>query len=415
MDAAVRTVRAGEEHAAGEHEASVHPRSVLMLTPRWARDGGVGAHVQRSAELLARAGSRVTVLVARVESDERIDGVAVLRSERLFDREAHVGARLGDALSVDADITHVHQVDDPSLIDALRTRAPIVMSAHGYPACTSGVYYFRPGHECKRGHGPGCGPNLIARGCAHRRNPTPLPAQYATATRDLRALRSADLVISYSTSVDRHLAANELHERMIVPYFPTMHATAAHGHADRRRVVFAGRITRTKGAHVLLRAARSVDAEFVFCGDGAHLSSMRRLARRLRLAQRVRFTGWLSADDLARELAEASIVALPSVWPEPFGLVGIEGFAAGRPAVATATGGIADWLQDGVSGLLVPAGDPRALARALGELLGDPLRQDRMGAAGRAHMLANFSPERHMHELLRGYARAKARFAARSA
>lgn len=414
MFAAVRTVTTGSEPAAEHGEAPVRPRAVLMLTPRWARDGGVGAHVQRGAELLARAGSRVTVLVARIESDERISGVDVLESEKLFDREAPVNARLGDALSMDADVIHVHQVDDPALTEALRARAPIVMSAHGYPACTSGVYYFRPGQECTRGHGPGCGPNLIARGCAHRRNPMHLPTQYATATRGLRTLRSADLVVSYSTSVDRHLAANEIRERMIVPYFPTMAATAAGGHADRRRVVFAGRMTRPKGAHVLLRAARSVDAEFVFCGDGAHLEWMRRLARRYGLEQRARFTGWLSADDLARELSEASVVALPSVWPEPFGLVGIEGFAAGRPAVASATGGIGDWLQDGVSGLLVPPDDSRALARALEELLGDPERQARMGAAGRAHTLANFSPERHMRELLRGYARAKSRFAARA-
>jgi glycosyltransferase involved in cell wall biosynthesis len=416
MNAAVRTVRAGAEHAAEGGEASAYPRSVLMLTPRWARDGGVGAHVQRSAELLAQAGSRVTVLVARVESDESVDGVSVLRSERLFDREAPVGVRLGDALGVEADITHVHQVDDPVIIGELRARAPIVVSAHGYPACTSGVYYFRPGHECKRGHGPGCGPNLVARGCSHLRNPTRLPALYATATRALAALKEADLVVSYSTSVDRHLAANEIRERMIVPYFPTMPAAPARerDRAERRRVVFAGRIARGKGAHVLVRAARTVDAEFVLCGDGAQLSSMRRLARRYRVDERVRFTGWLPANDLARELAEASVVALPSVWPEPFGLVGIEGFAAGRPAVATATGGIGDWLQDGVSGLLVPPGDSRAFARALEELLGDPKRQDRMGAAGREHTLANFSPERHMRELLRGYARATGSFAARS-
>jgi len=385
-----------------------------MLTPRWARDGGVGAHVQRSAELLARAGAQVTVLVARVETDERVDGVAVLENRRLFERDAPASARLGDALSVDAEIVHVHQVDDAALIDALRARAPIVVSAHGYPACTSGVYYFRPGQECTRGHGPGCIPNLILRGCAHLRNPLPLPSLYANATRGLHTLSRADLVVSYSSSVDRHLAANRIEARTIVPYFPTMAPREGSGHSGRRRVVFAGRIAHAKGVHVLIRAAREVDAEFVLCGDGGELASMQRLARRYSLQQRVRFTGWLSADDLAEELAQASIVALPSVWPEPFGIVGIEGFAAGRPAVATATGGIGDWLTHGSSGLMVRPGDARALARALEELLADPARQERMGAAGRAHTLANFSPERHLHALLAGYARANERFAARA-
>jgi glycosyltransferase involved in cell wall biosynthesis len=101
------------------------------------------------------------------------------------------------------------------------------------------------------------------------------------------------------------------------------------------------------------------------------------------------------------------------VWPEPFGLVGIEGFAAGRPAVASATGGTADWLQDGVSGLLVRPGDAGALARALNELLDDPERQREMGEAGRAHVDANFSPDRHLSVLLDAYRAARERFHAR--
>jgi glycosyltransferase involved in cell wall biosynthesis len=307
----------------------------------------------------------------------------------------------------------VHQVDDPALIDALREDAPVVVSAHGYTACTSGVYYFRPGTECKRGHGPWCVPNLLVRGCAHVRNPLPLPGQYGQATRGAQTLARADLAISYSSSVDRHLAANGISARTNVPYVPTMDARPGSGHAGRRRVVFAGRMARAKGVHVLIRAAEDVDAEFVLAGDGGDLDAMQGLARRRGLSERVRFTGWLGADELARELGEASIVAMPSVWPEPFGIVGIEGFAAGRPAVATATGGIADWLEHGKSGLLVAPGDARALARARNELLDDPDRQLQMGAAGRERTLARFSPERHLKALLGAYERAKAGFASR--
>jgi glycosyltransferase involved in cell wall biosynthesis len=414
MVASGPSVGAGEVRALGGEEKPVRPRSVLMLTPRWARDGGVGAHVQRSAELLARAGSEVTVLVARVQSDERIEGVRLCESARLFDREAPAGTRLGDALAAGAELVHVHQVDEPAVLEAVHERAPVVVSAHTYAACTSGVYYFRPGHECARGHGPGCVPNLTMRGCAHVRNPLPLPSMYASASRAQRTLALADLAISYSSAVDRHLAANGVRERMIVPYFPTMAAREGAGHSDRRRIVFAGRMARAKGVHVLIRAARRLDAELVLCGDGPQLESMRRLARRCGLEDRARFTGWLGPGDLAHELAEASVVAVPSVWPEPFGLVGIEGFEAGRPAVATATGGIGEWLQDGVSGLMVPPGDAGALAEALAQLLEDPDRQRCMGAAGREHTRLHFSAERHLQALLESYARARELFEERS-
>jgi glycosyltransferase involved in cell wall biosynthesis len=385
----------------------VFQRSILFLTPRWARDGGVGAHVQLSAALLAELGARVTVLVARVESPERPPGVALHENRKLFDRSAPAHERLGESLRGDPELVHMHQVDDPGLVDALRLRAPVVISAHAYTGCSSGMYYFRPGHECDRGHGPACIPNLLARGCAHMRNPTRIPSLYAQTSRAHAALSRADFAISYSTAVDRHLAANGVRARMIVPYFPTMPARAATGHGSRRRVVFAGRITEGKGVHVLVRAAREVEAEFIVCGDGLRLQAMRRLARRYGLQQRIAFTGWLGPEDLAEQLAQASIVAVPSVWPEPFGLVGIEGFEAGRPAVASDTGGIPEWLTHGLSGLLVRPGDSRALARALNELLGDPERQRKMGAAGRAHVRERFSRERHLDALALAYSRAE--------
>jgi len=143
------------------------------------------------------------------------------------------------------------------------------------------------------------------------------------------------------------------------------------------------------------------------CGEGRQLEMMRGLARSLGVGERVRFTGWLDPDSLAQELADASVVVMPSRWPEPFGLVGIEALAAGRPVIASATGGILDWLQDGVTGLSVRPGDPLDLARALNELLADPERQRTMGAAGRKMVAARFSPERHLAGLLEAYRTAR--------
>jgi len=150
-----------------------------------------------------------------------------------------------------------------------------------------------------------------------------------------------------------------------------------------------------------------VDGEFVICGDGRQLAAMRELARRIDVEGRVSFRGWLSSEELAQEFADASVVVVPSLWPEPFGLVGIEALAAGRPVVASATGGIEDWLDDGVSGLCVKPGDVADLARALNELLADPQRQQRMGIAGRDAVNSRFSPERHVSAMLGAYARAR--------
>ncbi len=393
---------------------STSPQSVLLVTPRWTRDGGVAAHVQVSAEALARHGVQVAVAAAKVDPGTDVPGLTVYQAPELFDRGAPAQARLGEALSCDPEVIHLHQVDDPRLVESARSIAPVIASAHGYTACTSGVYYFRPGEECTRGHGPGCVPNLIARGCAHARHPKTLPVKFKNATTGRMALQRSDLVISYSSAVDRHLAANGLRSRAIVPYFPTMPATRGSGHATRRRVVFAGRVVRTKGVDVLIRAAPYVDAEFVLCGDGREIDAMRELAAEVGVAERLVFRGWLAPHELARELAEASFVVMPSIWPEPFGLVGIEGFAAGRPAIASGTGGVSDWLDDGVSGLSVPPADIDALARAMASLLEDVDRQEQMGRAGEATVAARFSPEHHVAALLAGYGDARVKWRASS-
>lgn len=382
-------------------------QSLLFVTRRWARDGGVGAHVIASARALAAHGVRVDVLAARVETQESIPGVTLHERSALFDTDAPVHTRLGDALAHPVDAVHVHQLDDPEIVRALRAIAPVVVSAHGYTACTSGVYYFRPSHECTRAHGPACAVNLLARGCAHTRQLQTLPAGYARTSRELQALQHADLLVAYSSSVDRHLANNSLARRRVVPLFSTMTPAAGSGHEGRRRVVFAGRLAAPKGLHVLLRAARHLDAELVVCGSGWQLEPARKLARKLRIEQRVTFKGWLDPQALAQELADASVVVVPSLWPEPFGLVGIEALAAGRPVVASATGGIPDWLEHGVSGLLVQPGDPVALARALNELLADTDWQRAMGAAGREAVAQRFTPDHHVAALLDGYREAR--------
>ncbi len=376
---------------------------VLIVTPRWIRDGGVATHAMASAAALAKHGLSVHVLTAAVGSEEPIAGVTVHSSPDLLRTRTSPSVRMGDAAALNPTIVNMHQLDDPDLVAFMRRSAPVVISVHGYSACTSSVHYFHPGQECARPHGPGCIPNLLARGCAHTRDPRALPSSYRKVTRAVRALRDADLVISYSSVIDRHLSANGVTRRRVLPLFTTIAPKHGSGHEARRRVVFAGRVVTPKGIGVLIRAMPAIDAELVICGDGWGVDAMRKLARRRGVLDRVRFKGWLGGEALAQELADASVVAMPSLWPEPFGLVGIEALEAGRPVVASATGGVTDWLVDGVNGLLVAPGDAPALGRALNELLGDPARQRSMGSAGREMMAARFSPERHLLALLDAY------------
>jgi glycosyltransferase involved in cell wall biosynthesis len=93
-------------------------------------------------------------------------------------------------------------------------------------------------------------------------------------------------------------------------------------------------------------------------GDGPDRGRLEALARRL--GADVRFAGWVSPDERDRLIRAADLLVVPSTWPEPFGLVGLEAGCAGVPAVAFAVGGVTDWLTPGVSGELAPADPPTA-------------------------------------------------------
>jgi glycosyltransferase involved in cell wall biosynthesis len=104
----------------------------------------------------------------------------------------------------------------------------------------------------------------------------------------------------------------------------------------------------------------------------------------------VRF-GRLEGDRLWARFREAAVVVVPSTWAEPCPTVALEAMAFQRPVVASAIGGLPDIVEDGRTGVLVPPGDPRALAGALTRLAADPPARTSMGREGRLKLEASFS------------------------
>jgi glycogen synthase len=105
-------------------------------------------------------------------------------------------------------------------------------------------------------------------------------------------------------------------------------------------------------------------------GDGPERKALEREAKRIGVGDRLRFEGFVAHERLPAVLAHADLLVLPSVYEE-LGTVLLEAMQAGLPVVASKTSGIPDVIEDGVNGMLVPPGDPGALARAIDRLLAD--------------------------------------------
>jgi glycosyltransferase involved in cell wall biosynthesis len=107
---------------------------------------------------------------------------------------------------------------------------------------------------------------------------------------------------------------------------------------------------------------------------------------------RIRVLGHVNRPGLLDAMTHASLVVVPSVWPEPFGIVGIEALALGRPVVASDVGGMGEWAREDLGVLTVPAGDAVALASAIVRAVDEPVWRDRAGSAGAAWVAARHRP-----------------------
>lgn len=170
-------------------------------------------------------------------------------------------------------------------------------------------------------------------------------------------------------------------------------------------VLFTGRILFYKGLDRLLRAMTMVPspARLVVEGDGPALGAAQALARTLGIQGRVEFVGWAPHGQHVANYQRAAVVVVPSVWPEPFGMVGIEAMSYGKPVVASRVGGIPEWLEDGRTGFLVDPDQPQQLAEKIVELLTHPQVAREMGLAGRRRVETTFTRTAHLTRLLDVY------------
>jgi glycosyltransferase involved in cell wall biosynthesis len=160
------------------------------------------------------------------------------------------------------------------------------------------------------------------------------------------------------------------------------------------RILYTGRISEAKGTFDLLRgfariAQRCPRAVLVCAGDGEG-PQLLQLAESMGLKGRVTCPGWLSAEEIRKEMEKATVWALPS-HSEGVPVAMLEAMSIGLPVIVTPVGGIPEVVQNGQNGLLVAPKDIDAIAQALIELLESPSERARLGTAARETITRHFT------------------------
>jgi glycosyltransferase involved in cell wall biosynthesis len=314
------------------------------------------------------------------------------------------------------DVLFVHSILDPSLEERiLALGIPSVFFAHNYyGTCISGKKSFsmpvpRP---CARKFGPACLALYFPRRCGGL-NPLTMWQAYQDQVRRLALLsRYRRLVVAsehMATEYARHgveadVAAFWVAENTKTAPFPPLQS------ADEIHLLFIGRLEDIKGGKLLLNALPMVVGSLQkkvtchFAGSGSARAVWELQAAKLTAQHpglNVVFHGWLASEERKELIAQAHLLIVPSVWPEPFGLVGPEAGAAGLPAVAFSVGGIPQWLEDGVNGALANGNPPRAddLAAAIARALANPEHYQRLRQGALVTTRERFSREKHLSAL----------------
>jgi glycosyltransferase involved in cell wall biosynthesis len=378
---------------------------ILIATHHRALVGGIETYLREAIPALRGRGHEVALAFetpAAAGQDAIDEGLAWWTGDELCLR------RIRDWRP---DVVFGHGVAGVKLEEALLDVAPAVLFAHGYHGtCVSGTkrHAWPRVSVCQRQLGAGCLLCYLPRRCGGL-NPLTLVQQYRLQTRRHALLRHyAGIVVA-----SRHMRDEYLRHGLakacvhLNPLFPPGEEPDAEPPGERtptKRVLLVGRLTELKGGLWLVRALREASDRLgrpltlVVAGDGPERSMLEARAADLGIA--AEFHGWVDASRRRALMRGADVLAVPSLWPEPFGLVGLEAGCVGLPAVGFSLGGIPDWLCPGTSGELAPGNPPRVseLAAALVRALSDAEHLQRL-RAGAWRMAAQFTLTAHIDRL----------------
>ena len=344
--------------------------------------GGIENHVRDLSELLVAHGHHVTVLVTSLDHRTQVEQpqphLRIIKARRWFHAASTPIslAMFGQARALKPDVVHLHFPYPPGDLAAraVPNRPPLVLTYH----------------------------SDIVRQQAMLRLYRPL--LHATLARASRIIATSPAYLASSPFLRRYTAKAE-----VIPLGINLsrfaNAAASAQVNERPTVLFVGRLRYYKGLHLLLEAMQQVDGQLLIAGSGPERERLAAQAAQLGIANRVAFLGDIGDADLPALYRRADVFVLPAhLRAEALGLAQIEALASGLPCVSTELGtGTSFANQHGETGLVVPPGDPDALARAINQLLADPALRQRFGAAARSRAHALFDQQHMVTEVERIY------------
>jgi glycosyltransferase involved in cell wall biosynthesis len=384
---------------------------ILIATTHRNLVGGIERYVQRLIPALRDAGHTVALLYEDPfdPAAETIDSLALDLSAWCSKSRSY-----GDTMAAIAewrpDFVYSQGLQDVDFEAALLDQYPTILYAHNYyGTCVSGAKCYSYPHvrPCTRHFGKACLALYYPRRCGGL-NPVTLIGMLQRQSAINKRLDRYNAILVASRHMYREFEAHGVaHANLVRAPLPNPEEPLPSKPGERfhrGNLLFVGRMTDLKGPVYALQAAAKASEQLgqrlkiTFAGDGAERVKLASMARNLNVS--VEFAGWVNDSQRRKLIRDADLLVVPSVWPEPFGLMGIEAGALGLPAAGFAVGGIPDWLIPGMSGELASADPPtvKGLTAAIVRALEDPAHYNEL-RLGAWTMARGFTMQGHLEKL----------------
>lgn len=297
-------------------------------------------------------------------------------------------------------LIHLNNTHYPGQYSFLNKYSPIIQTVHDFFNCCNTVLKMFPDGICDNPLGTSCFKNKCI-------SPDSIMELWRFKTKCLNreAMKKFQRLLVTTPYMKEVLICNGFQENRIqvMPLF--VEDWGINMRNDECIIIYVGRLAKEKGVihFIHMLKALSINFKAFIIGDGPQRDECENLINTMGLNKRVEFTGFLNRNEIKDYFAKASVVVIPSLWPEPFCLVGLEAMSCSKPVVAYEAGGISSWLRDNYNGYLASRGDIPGLVHRVETILKNKRLAEDMGENGRKLFEEKFSERTHFNNLISAY------------
>lgn len=322
----------------------------------------------------------------------------------------NLDSTLDDILKVHhIDLVHIHGLSIVKAIDYFLSRYKVVRTMHeprmvcpGY-----GKFWITAGKPCTIKYGYHCFFHAYTQKCVRSRKPLNVLKEYQRTEFEVKNAGRYSAILTMSEFVKNEAINGGIPAEKLIcnPHFTKFDLPYLPFEGTEKRFLFVGRLIQHKGIYELLDAMLPIlqmdtTNRLQIVGDGPLYNYVMDFIKDHGLQNQIVVEKWKSSAEISALMKTSYCVLFPSIYPEAFGLVGIEAGMHSRPVIAFNVGGVSTWLKNDFNGFLLDQPSASALRAAIQKMIEEPEQYKQMSRNAWERASSFFSPKRHVEKLV---------------